>query len=207
MFSKFQDSYSKKTIGASLVFRNCEKVSRDEPHTCTAVSTKDKNLNFLDNALNVLEKMPKVLKLLTFKLNLAFNGSKCLNESNSNGMGDSHVDAGSNGDNSGRSKDQSDPSGSDENIASGSDENIASGSDKNISSGSDGNLATGSDENIASGSGENIASGSGENIASRSDENIESRSSKNTAPISLQRQGSLFSVVLMIAIIIHYAEF
>ena len=135
--------------------------------------------------------MPKVLKLLTFKLNLAFNASKCLNESNSNGMGDSHVDAGSNGDNSGTSKDQSDPSGSDENIASGSDENIASGSS----------------ENIASGSGENIASGSGENIASGSDENIESRSSKNTAPISLQRQGSLFSVVLMIAIIIHYAEF
>ena len=127
--------------------------------------------------------MPKVLKLLTFKLNLAFNASKCLNESNSNGMGDSHVDAGSNGDNSGTSKDQSDPSGSDENIASGSDENIASGSS------------------------ENIASGSGENIASGSDENIESRSSKNTAPISLQRQGSLFSVVLMIAIIIHYAEF
>ena len=86
--------------------------------------------------------MPSVLKIFKFKLNLAFNGSKCLNESNSNGMGDSHVDAGSNGDNSGTSKDQRDPSGSEENIASGSDENIVSGSDENIAPGSDENIAS-----------------------------------------------------------------
>ena len=67
---------------------------------------------------------------------------KCLNESNSNGKSDFHVNVGSDGDNSGASKDQRDPSGSYENIAYGSDENISFGSDENIASGSDENIAS-----------------------------------------------------------------